>query len=231
MRGDVAVDHVEGFAVGVFFFVGVKESATHADADDDRKFWRDRHIEGASDLDDTGKVDAVDVFHRDKINAVDFAEFVDLDDVGVEQSPRDTGFIFEHLDKVGVAREFGEDALDCDDVLGTIGLFESGSKHFGHATEGNATKQDKFPEAFLSFFELFQDGLSGANSRGEIGGRFGRFEVLGGLRIAAVLFLCACEQMGWERDIGDRGFGWCGGAGRAVERESCGGWHRCGKGG
>lgn len=149
------MDHVEGFAVGVFFFVCVKESATHADADDDREFWRDRHIEGASDLDDTGKVDAIDVFHRDKINAVDFAEFVDLDDIGMKQSACDTGFVFEHLDKVRVAREFGEDALDCDDVLGTIGLFELSSEDFGHATEGNAAKQDKFSEAFLAFFELF----------------------------------------------------------------------------
>ena len=109
MGCDIAVDHIEWHAIRVFFVVGIVEGTTYANADGDCKFHRDRHIQRTSDLDDACKVDPVDVFHRDEMLTVDFADVTAPIELALAQEKRVSEQIF-NLTKI--AREENDFAAE-----------------------------------------------------------------------------------------------------------------------
>jgi hypothetical protein len=99
VRGrDVAVHEAVELAVGRAELVRVVERCRRVRTD--ARDQRDRQALVIAVLEQLAGVHAVDELHRDEVVVLDFAELVDVDDVGVRQLRRELGLAQEHLHEV-----------------------------------------------------------------------------------------------------------------------------------
>jgi len=73
---------------------------------------------------------------------LDFAEVKDLSNAWMVEGGYKLGFIDEHTNDFGVARDFRQDALYCDDTFESFCTLVLGPKYLGHASDIDAIKEN-----------------------------------------------------------------------------------------
>jgi len=139
------VDDVERLPCdGVGFSVRVIEPL----ADLDRRVERHRNGQGALGLialfQDGAEVLAVDVLHCDEIVVADLAQVGDLADVRMAELDGDLGFVDEHLDKLLILREMGQNPFDDQQSLETPDAECLGLENLRHASDGDPVEKKVF---------------------------------------------------------------------------------------
>ena len=89
----------------------------------------------------TERVHAVDVFERNVVLPVGFAELEDLDDLRVLERALQLGLVDEHGEELGIGGEVRKDALDDQDLLEAVRARLTRAEDLGHSTDGKAFEQ------------------------------------------------------------------------------------------
>lgn len=138
---DIAMDNPEGFAGGRLLLVGMGEGAGDAGNEEGGEIPWDGGLEGAVLEKELLKVDAMDIFHDDKILIMSLSEMVGLDDVGVDEIGDKFGLADEVLLKKGLAGIFLADDFQGDPFLERVGAFLKGLVDTPHAALRNWAKE------------------------------------------------------------------------------------------
>jgi hypothetical protein len=148
-RRDVAVDQSQGLAVVVALGVGVLEGLAGLDEqrqrDVDRR--RPRHLAGLAQ--DAPDVAAVDVLHRDEVDAADLAQLEELDDVGVVEHERELGLAHEGLDEGRVLGQVRQEALERHHALDALDAALLGAVDRRHPADAEALEDGVRAELLL----------------------------------------------------------------------------------
>ena len=105
LRRDVAVDDVERLPLEIAERVGVVETGERVDQDADVEIERDPLEALTRALAEGSERLAVEVLHREEVDAPFFADLVRLHDIRVAHSRGDAGLVEEQRDELGLARE------------------------------------------------------------------------------------------------------------------------------
>jgi hypothetical protein len=137
-RGDVAVDDVEGRAVGAAALVGVVEPGADVADDADGELQGEGPLPLGEGLHQGAGVLPVEQLHGEEELTVLLADVVDLDDVGVAQGRRDARLVEEHRDHLGAGGEARQDPLDHDVLLEALRAAGLGQVDLRHPPHGHA---------------------------------------------------------------------------------------------
>ena len=146
LRGDVAVDHLEGPPLVVHLGVGVREPFTCRGHNPQSERAGNPLPRAPGLAHHPSEVLAVDVLHGDVVVPVDLPEVENLPDVRVAELRRDFRLVEEHPDEVRILRQMGEDSLDYNLPLEPLDTGLLRQPHLGHTARGQLPHQLVFAE-------------------------------------------------------------------------------------
>ena len=143
VRGtDVAMDDVEGLAIGRGQRVRVSQTQRHlvgdVSGDRDRKLL----LTLTQRAEDRQKIAPAQELHRQEVTAIHLSKIEDLNDVRVVQKRGDACFVHEHLDEARGPGPVRQDALDDQIASEPFRARHHGAEYLGHTAHSHPVEED-----------------------------------------------------------------------------------------
>ncbi|MFO0742019.1 MAG: hypothetical protein U0270_39340 [Labilithrix sp.] len=148
VRGDVAMDDLEGRTIWPGRPVGSVETVEDAREDRRRDAWRNARLLFAQDGEDAIEGDAADVLHDDEQIVLRRDDVEGLDDVRMVQEAGEARLLQQQLDDLGVTHELGPEPLDGDRLGEAAGASNAPEVHPRHPAGSELRQQLVLIESF-----------------------------------------------------------------------------------